>query len=101
MDIILQLLFLYKNKTISTLDFNLNQQFSNEKFKIKIDPNSSNYLRKDVEKYLINEFQKTDINIYVIKYLNEHGANINRIISDDGTSLNISCIIGNLTVVKF
>jgi len=55
LDIILQLLFLYKNKTIiSTLDFNLNQQFSNEKFKIKIDPNSSNYLRKDVEKYLMN-----------------------------------------------
>ena len=75
----MQLLFHYKNKIgITTSD--LNQQISNEKFKISIDDSETlvyEYFYR-FDKYLINEFKKKDINIYIIKYLVELGANINK-----------------------
>ena len=73
-DFILQLLLQYKNKiAISSSD--LNQLISNEKFKILINNtelisdkifviDKYNELNNDVNKYLIFECQKKDINIY-------------------------------------
>jgi len=70
-DYILQLLFCYKNKTvISTSD--LNQQISNEKFNI-----NTNFRNNKINKYLMNECYKKDINKHIIKYILKHGTNIN------------------------
>jgi len=59
-DFILQLLFFYKNKiSISTSD--LIQQISNEKFKIL----TGYGYNENIDKYLYNECEKKDINIYI------------------------------------
>ena len=92
---ILQLLNYYKNKiVISTSD--LNQQLSNEKFKVSI---STNYFNSNAI-YLINECNKKDINIYIIKYLVEHGADINKANEYGETPINLECEKGNETIVK-
>jgi len=97
-DFILQLLFYYKNKpTISTSA--LNQQISNEKFKISIIFEDHRYNK--TYKYLINECIKKDINIYIIKYLVENGADINRTNKDDKTPLFYACENGHETVIKY
>jgi len=93
----LQLLFYYKNKTtISTID--LNQQISKDKFKITT---STEYLSNNIYKYLINECKKDNINIYIIKYLVEHGADINEATKYGETALFNTCKNGNEVVVKY
>ena len=70
----MQLLFSYKNKKAISISA-LNQQISNEKFKIPLnteDPYNNN------GEYLLNECKKKDINIHIIKYLIEHGVDIKR-----------------------
>ena len=107
-DLILQLLFLSTYKTaISSSD--LNHLISNEKFKILLSTNNieqihRNFLNnpsKNVYKYLINECKRKDINIYIIKYLIEHGVDNNKIITCDGSPLYIACGNGNKTVIKY
>jgi len=96
-EFIIQLLFYYKNETtISTL--NLNQQISNEKYSINIE-----YKRDDssIAKYLIYECKKKDINIYIIKYLVEHGTDINKTNNHGETPLFEACRSGNVTIVKY
>jgi len=75
--LILKLLLYYKNKTgLSTEQ--LKNNLSNEKFKI-LDHKENDYGKEEgVDKYLIYECFKDDINRYIIKYLIEHGANINK-----------------------
>eukprot|EP00833_Pecoramyces_ruminatium_P012865 jgi/Orpsp1_1/1186897/evm.model.d7180000053948.1 len=63
----------YKNK-IAISTSNLNQKITNEKFQISI---NVDYSFNNIGKYLINECSKKDINIYIIKYLVEHGVDIN------------------------
>jgi len=97
-DFILQFLFYYKYKiTISTFD--LNQQISNEKFKISISTKYS----YNVDKYLVNECCRKDTNFYIIKYLIEYGININKLKNQGNgkTPLFYACEKGNEPVVKY
>ena len=77
-EFILHLLIYYKNKTtISTSD--LNQQISNEKYKISINNellDNSSYF--DIGKYLSIECSKKYENINIIKYLIDNGIDINK-----------------------
>jgi len=104
-DFILKLLFYYKNKiTISTFD--LNQQISNEKFNISIntkDPGLiyKNFYNNNINKYLLNECDKKDVNIYIIKYLVEHGADIDKEDMNGITPLFNACKNRNETTVKY
>jgi len=96
-EFILQLLLYYKNETvISSSD--LNQQISIEKFKISINCSCG------IDKYLINECNKDDIddiNINIIKYLIEHGVDINKEDFDGETPLFGAYKKGNEIVVEY
>jgi len=95
-EFILRLLLHYKNKTaISISDFN--KQISNEKFKILT---NTEYSYNDSGKYLINECNKKDINIYIIKYLIEHGADINKGNWEGETPLLYTCYNKNEIFAK-
>jgi len=95
-EIILQLLLYYKNKkAISTLD--LHQQISIEKYKILTNTKYSH----NINKYLINEFNKNDININIVKYLVEHGVDINEETLYDITPIFEACSSWNETLVKY
>ena len=106
--LILQLILHSKNK-IALSSSGLNQHLKNEKFKILLSTNNieqihRNFLNnpsKNVYKYLINECKRKDINIYIIKYLIEHGVDNNKIITCDGSPLYIACGNGNKTVIKY
>ena len=93
----MQLLLHYKNQiAISTSD--LPQQISKEKYKIT---KSEEYSR-NINKYLYNECAKKDVNMYLIKYLVELGADINK--ENDyyrETPLFKACKSGNEAVVKY
>ena len=98
-EIILRLLLHYKNK-ISLSTFDLNQQISNEKFKISIKfPHFHFY--NTIFKYINNECDKDDINIYIIKYLVEHGIDINEKDRNDKTPLFKACKRGDEDMVKY
>eukprot|EP00833_Pecoramyces_ruminatium_P017644 jgi/Orpsp1_1/1191676/evm.model.d7180000087723.1 len=95
-EFILNFLLYYKNKKpVSIKD--LNQQISNEKYKILIDDKYSS----KVNKYLINECNKKDINMNLVKYLVKHGLNINEEGSDWETPLFDACKNGNENIVKY
>jgi len=96
-EFILQLLFHYKNKiAISTSD--LNQQISNKKFSISI---NTKYSSNTNSIYLINECNKKNININIIKHLIEYGVNINKEDNDGNSPLFYACLSGNMTVVRY
>jgi len=93
---ILQLLIHYQQrKALSISD--LNQQISNEKFKIL---DSFKYSTNTVGKYLINECHKENFNIDITKFLIEHGVKINKKDESDKTPLFYACSNGNVTLVK-
>ena len=94
----MQLLLHYKNQiAISTSD--LPQQISKEKYKIT---KSEEYSR-NINKYLYNECAKKDVNMYLIKYLVELGADINKENKNDETPLFNAHLNGNgnEVVVKY
>jgi len=96
-DFILQLLFYYKyRKAISASD--LKQQISNKKFKISIDAQDIFYT---INKYLINEFDKKNKNISLIKYLIELEGYINEDNLLDETVLFDACRNGSKEIVKY
>ena len=94
---ILRLLFYYRNKTVISTSC-LNQQISNENFKISV---NFDYSFNNIGKYLINECNKKNINIYIIKFLVEHGADVNKKSYNGATSIFYACKMANEAVVKY
>ena len=104
-DFILKLLFYYKNKTAVSVSC-LNEQISNKFFNISVKSFNYcyNYTYYGIGKYLLNECNKENINIFIIKYLIEHGAKINIINIQSGydeTALIKAYSNGNKVVVKY
>ena len=94
-DFVLQLLCYYNDKTTISIS-DLIQQI--DKFKIS---KSTKYTNNNTDKYLINECNKKEVNIYIIKYLIEHGANINKEDRKGETPLFNVCRNGNEIIVKY
>jgi len=97
---ILQLLLYYKNKTKISVS-ELNQQLSNEKFKIPISSYYAFEPCNNTGKYLINECYKKDINIYIIKCLIKYGVDVNKSNEYGKTPLFYACKKGNESKVKY
>jgi len=102
-EFLMKLLFYYKNKTaISIIYFRFKSTNFNKKFKISLNTNTEeNNLHNNVEKYLTNECNKKDINLYVINYLIKRGADINKEDISGKTPLFNACKNGNEAVVKY
>ena len=103
-DFILRMLIYYKNKKAISVAV-LNQQISNEKFRILVNTdclnNSKRKICNKIDKYLINECNKKNINIHIIKFLVEHGANLNSKDKFHETPLFGACSNGNEAAVKY
>jgi len=95
-ELILQLLLYYKNKKEMSI-VELEQKISLEKYKISKD---TKYSRKS-DKYLVNECDKCDININIVKYLVEHGTDINKESLHKNAPLFYACFNGNINLVKY
>jgi len=83
-----------------------NQQISSEKFKILIHADRQNLCNFNINKYLINECNKKNINFYILKYLIIHGASIdvnltNRYGETPPPSLFIACKHGTEFIIKY
>ena len=61
----------------------------------------TNISGNDISKYLVNECEKEDINIYIIEYLIKHGADINKGSEIGNTPLTAACSNRNETVIKY
>ena len=92
-EFIIQLLLCYFNEVpIPTLL----QLISNKKFKISTHTKYTG----DINKYLINECTKKHTNMQIIRYLVEHGADINKINKYGEVPLTYACRNGNILLVK-
>jgi len=110
-------LFKSKKRKEPLTTFDLTQKILNKKYKIAIDTeyayeNDSDYsgnsessyycpVPDDIDKYLINECIKEDINLNIIKYLIEVGADVNKEDKNNLTPLFYACESGNEAVVKY
>ncbi|OUM61246.1 hypothetical protein PIROE2DRAFT_62623 [Piromyces sp. E2] len=95
-EFIIHLLLHYKSKEpISTFD--INQEISNEKYKIITKDVFSN----NCSKYLFNECDKDSVNINTVKFLVEHGIDINQENENGEIPLFDACKNGNESIVKY
>jgi len=92
-EIVLKLLYYYKNKT-QISDYDLNNQLDNDKYKVPLEPDD------DAISRLLNGACKLR-NEAMVNYLIEHGANLNENIYHDKTPIYDACLSGNENLVRY
>ena len=93
-----QLLLYYRNKT--ALSSSNLKQFMNT-YKISINTKEAVSYDSPADKYLINECHKETINLTIVKYLVEHGLNVNIKSLNGETPLIGACKNGNRSIVNY
>ncbi|KAL6631725.1 hypothetical protein U3516DRAFT_493272, partial [Neocallimastix sp. 'constans'] len=87
-------LYFYKNKTPKT-NSTLHQQIDNNKYKFRINLNEFQFNRCDKSYYLFNVCKIENESINFVKFLIEHGENINREDKNNYTLLLNACYCVN------